>query len=139
MLTMEALGYLLWISLSGRYPMVAWTGRAFRLDPAVMRRLGKVGAPIAVAIVMEVCMFSVATLMVGRFGAVAVAGHQVALMTSAVFFMVPLGLSLGVTVRVGRARGARDAAGMRRAGLAGFVVMLGTQSISALCMLLCPA
>jgi MATE family multidrug resistance protein len=137
-LMMEALCYLLWISLSGRYPMVAWNRRAFRFDWPVILRLVRVGAPIAVAIVMEVCMFSVATLMIGRFGAVAVAGHQVALMTSAVFFMVPLGLALGVTVRVGRAVGAKDAAGTRRAGLAGFVVMLCTQSLSGLCMLFLP-
>lgn len=80
-------------------------------------------------------MFSVATLMVGRFGPVAVAGHQVALMTSAIFFMVPLGLSLAVTVRVGRARGARDVPGLRRASFAGLAVMLCTQLVSGGCML----
>ena len=83
-------------------------------------------------------MFSVATLMVGQFGPVAVAGHQVALMTSALFFMVPLGLSLAVTVRVGRAVGARDKAAILRAGLAGFTVMLCAQTISGLCMELAP-
>lgn len=133
-LATEAIAYLLWVALSGRYPMVAWRWSAFQADRAVLVRLLQVGAPIAVAIVMEVCMFTVATLIVGHFGAVAVAGHQVALMTSAVFFMVPLGLSLAVTVRVGRARGARDGEGMRRAGLAGFTVMLGTQIMSCLCM-----
>ncbi|MCB8878981.1 MATE family efflux transporter [Acidisoma cellulosilytica] len=137
-LAMEALFYLLWVGLSGRYPMVEWTAEAFRIDPAVISRLIRVGAPIAVAIVMEVCMFSVATLMVGQFGAVAVAGHQVALMTSAVFFMVPLGLSLAVTVRVGRAVGARDKPAILRAGLAGFIVMLCTQTCSGLCMELLP-
>jgi MATE family multidrug resistance protein len=134
-LCLEALAYMLWIALSGRYPMVVWSRAAFRPDRTMLLRLVRVGAPIAGAIVMEVCMFSVATLMVGRFGAVAVAGHQVALMTASVFFMVPLGLSLAVTVRVGRARGAHDRAGMRRAGLAGFAVMLGMQCVSAACML----
>ncbi|HZZ58109.1 MAG TPA: MATE family efflux transporter [Opitutaceae bacterium] len=134
----EAGFYLLWIRASGRYPMVEWSAPAFRLDTVAIGHLMRVGAPIAVAVVMEVCMFSVATLMVGHFGAVAVAGHQVALMTSAVFFMVPLGLSLAVTVRVGRAVGARDKAGIRRAGCAGFAVMFCTQSVSACCMLLVP-
>ena len=134
----EAVLYLLWVGLSGRYPMVAWTAEAFRVDPRVISQLIRVGAPIAVAIVMEACMFSVATLMVGQFGPVAVAGHQVALMTSALFFMVPLGLSLAVTVRVGRAVGARDNAGIIRAGLAGFTVMLCTQTFSGLCMEVLP-
>lgn len=135
-LTVEASAYLLWIAFSGRYPMVAWHRAAFRPDPQLLGGLLRVGGPIAVTVVMEVCMFTVATLIVGHFGAVAVAGHQVALMTSAVFFMVPMGLSLAVTVRVGRARGAHDPEGMRRAGLAGFTVMLGTQMVSGLCMVL---
>jgi MATE family multidrug resistance protein len=76
-------------------------------------------------------MFSFATLMAGRFGAVAVAGHQIALMASAVTFMVPLGLSLAVTVRVGRAVGQGDPAAIRCAGLAGFVVMVACQCVSS--------
>jgi MATE family multidrug resistance protein len=130
----EAIAYLGWIRLSGRYPVGTWSADAWRPNAAILARLIRVGAPIAVTIVLEVCMFSVATLMAGRFGAVAVAGHQIALMTSAVTFMVPLGLSLAVTVRVGRAMGQGDRAGMRRAGLAGFALMLATQSLSGLLM-----
>jgi hypothetical protein len=66
---------------------------------------------------------------------VAVAGHQIALMTSAVTFMVPLGLSLGVTVRVGRAVGQGDPAAIRRAGLAGLAVMAACQCVSCALML----
>jgi MATE family multidrug resistance protein len=126
---LQALAYLGWIRWSGRYPRGVWSLAAWRPDGRVLARLVRVGAPIAVTIVLEVCMFSVATLMAGRFGAVAVAGHQIALMTSAVTFMVPLGLSLAVTVRVGRAMGQGDRAAMRRAGLAGLTVMLATQSL----------
>jgi MATE family multidrug resistance protein len=128
---LQALAYLGWIRFSGRYPKAAWRHDAWRPDRRVLARLIRVGAPIGVTLVLEVCMFSVATLMAGRFGAVAVAGHQIALMASAVTFMVPLGLSLAVTVRVGRAMGQGDRAAMRRAGLAGFAVMLATQSVSA--------
>jgi MATE family multidrug resistance protein len=131
---LQAFAYLGWIRISGRYPKAVWSRDAWRPDGRVLGRLIRVGAPIGVTIVLEVCMFSVATLMAGRFGAVAVAGHQIALMTSAVTFMVPLGLSLAVTVRVGRATGQGDRAGMRRAGLAGFALMLATQSLSGLLM-----
>lgn len=137
-LWMEAISYLIWIRVSGRYPMVVWSPGALRPNFPVLGRLIRVGAPIAVTIVLEVCMFSVATVMVARFGAVAVAGHQIALMTSAVFFMVPLGLSLGVTVRVGRAVGQADPAGVRRAGLAGFAVMAACQSLSCASLLIAP-
>jgi MATE family multidrug resistance protein len=127
---LQAIAYLGWIRFSGRYPAEAWHLGAWRPDARVLAGLLRVGAPIAVSIVLEVCMFSVATLMAGRFGAVAVAGHQIALMVSAVFFMVPLGLALGVTVRVGRAVGQGDAVAIRRAGLAGFAVMAACQCVS---------
>lgn len=126
----EALAYFGWITFSGRYPMVVWSRAALRPDSVVLLRFLKVGLPIAVTTMFEVCMFSVATLMAGWFGAVAVAGHQVALMVTAVFFMTPLGLSLAVTVRVGRAVGRGDRAGVRMAGVAGFALMLLSQSIS---------
>jgi len=132
---LQAIAYLAWVRLSGRYPAAAWELRAWSPDWRLLARLLRVGTPIAVTIVLEVCMFSVATLMAGRFGAVAVAGHQIALMTSAVFFMVPLGLSMGVTVRVGRAVGQRDPVAIRRAGLAGLAVMAGCQSVSCALML----
>jgi MATE family multidrug resistance protein len=132
---LQAIAYIGWIRLSGRYPAAAWRRGAWSPDVRVLGRLLRIGAPIAVTIVLEVCMFSVATLMAGRFGAVAVAGHQIALMTSAVFFMVPLGLSLGVTVRVGRAVGQGDPAAIRRAGLAGFAVMAACQCVSCSLML----
>jgi MATE family multidrug resistance protein len=133
-LWVQAIAYLSWIRVSGRYPAETWRLQAWRPDARVLARLLRVGAPIAGSIVLEVCMFSVATLMAGRFGAVAVAGHQIALMASAVFFMVPLGVALGVTVRVGRAVGQGDPAAIRRAGLAGFAVMLACQCVSCALM-----
>jgi MATE family multidrug resistance protein len=134
-LWLQAIAYLGWVRFSGRYPAAAWNRSAWVPDRRVLGRLLRVGAPIAVTILAEVCMFSVATIMAGRFGAVAVAGHQIALMTSAVTFMVPLGLSLGVTVRVGRAVGQGDPAGIRRAGLAGLAVMGACQCVSCALML----
>ena len=132
---LQALAYLGWVRFSGRYPATAWVRAAWSPDWRVLGRLLRVGVPIAITIILEVCMFSVATLMAGRFGAVAVAGHQIALMTSAVFFMVPLGLSMAVTVRVGRAVGQGDRAASRRAGLAGLAVMAACQCVSCAVML----
>jgi MATE family multidrug resistance protein len=138
-LWLEGIAYLAWIRFSGRYPMVVWSLAVWRPDARILVRLIRIGAPIGVTIVLEVWMFSVATLMAGRFGTVAVAAHQIALMTSAVFFMIPLGLSLGVTVRVARAVGQGDAVAIRRAGLAGFAVMLVCQSVSCSIMFSVPA
>ncbi len=134
----QAAAYLGWIRLSGRYPSGAWLIGAWRPDARILGRLLGLGVPIAVSIVLEICMFSAGTVMAGRLGTVVVAGHQVALITISTFFMVPLGVSMAVTVRVGRAVGRGDRAGIRRAWLAGFAVMLAAQCISSALMLFAP-
>jgi MATE family multidrug resistance protein len=52
----------------------------------------------------------------GTFGTVPLAAHAVTLQIAATCFMVPNGIGQAATVRVGRALGAGDAAGLRRAG-----------------------
>src|ERR1700688_823027 len=54
----------------------------------------------------------------GLFGTTALAAHQIALQVTAILFMVPLGISMAATVRVGHAAGRNDADGVKRAGLA---------------------
>jgi MATE family multidrug resistance protein len=54
----------------------------------------------------------------GRIGATALAAHAIALQTAAILFMVPFGISLAATVRVGQAVGRGDPEGTRRAGIA---------------------
>jgi MATE family multidrug resistance protein len=131
----EALAYLAWIRLSGRYGGVDWDSGGWRPDFAILLRLLRIGLPISVTLLLEVTMFSAATLVVAHFGAVAVAAHQIAMTMSALFFMVPLGLSLGVTVRVARFIGQGDPESARRAGTAGFVLMLATQTVSFVVLL----
>lgn len=87
---------------------------------------------------MEVSMFSVAGLMIGGLGDDAVASHQVALNLASVSFMVPLGVALATTVRVGNAVGRGDTAGMRRAGLVGIGFAALAQACSSALMFSAP-
>jgi MATE family multidrug resistance protein len=98
----------------------------------------RVGVPIALTTLMEVGMFAAVTLLMGSLGTTAVAGHQVALNYAALVFMVPLGLSLATTVRVGHARGRGDPDGARLAGLTGIAVSTGFMCLSAVIMLAAP-
>ena len=85
-------------------------------DRQHFRTLFKLGWPIGAQFGLEAGLFSASTLMVGLFGTTALAAHQVALNASSVTFMVPLGVGMAATVRVGQAVGARDALGSARAG-----------------------
>ena len=81
-------------------------------------------------------MFLCATMLMGSLGTVAIAGHQVALNFSALMFMVPLGFSFAITVRVGNAAGRQDWEAVRFRGLTGLALILGTQTLTATLMLL---
>jgi MATE family multidrug resistance protein len=74
--------------------------------------------------------------MMGTFGTASVAAHQIALNVASITFMVPLGVAMAATVRVGLAAGAGDRAGVRRAGTSALAVSAAFMSISALTILL---
>ena len=92
-------------------------GHVWRIDWTMMRQLFAIGAPISIAFLMEYGMFSAAALLTGLIGTAALAAHQIALQVTAILFMVPLGIGMAATVRVGHAMGRNDAAGVRHAGL----------------------
>ena len=71
----------------------------------------------------EVSAFAGMNLICGWISALAVAAYTVVLNVSAVIFMIPLGVASATAVLVGRAYGARDPAGMTRAGWIAFSVI----------------
>jgi MATE family, multidrug efflux pump len=92
--------------------------RRARRRPHMARvwRLVYLGLPAAMQYVIEIGVFAVATAMIGKLGAVALASHQVALNTVSLTYMVPLGISSAAAVRVGQALGRKDPHGASRAG-----------------------
>jgi MATE family multidrug resistance protein len=93
-------------------------GHFWRPDWELMKKLLVLGFPISGAFTLEYGLFAAASLIMGWIGTAALAAHQIALQTSAIMFMVPFGISMAATVRVGHAVGRRDAAASRRAGFA---------------------
>lgn len=96
-----------------------------RPDWGRFRELMMLGLPISVTILFEAMLFNAMTLVVGTFGGVPLAAHQVALNFASVTFMVPMGVALAATVRVGRFVGAGDREGARRAGFTAMAVGAG--------------
>lgn len=95
-----------------------------RPDPAMLGSLVRLGAPIGATLGLEAGLFTVGTLLVGLFGETALAAHQIALNAASFTFMVPLGIGMASTVRVGHEIGAGNEEGARRAGFV--AVGLGT-------------
>ncbi len=104
--------------------------RLWRIDWRLMHQLIVIGAPISFAMLMEYSLFLSGALLMGLIGTTALAAHQVALQVTAILFMVPLGIGMAATVRVGQAFGRNDAAGIKRAGVV--AALLGAALVSAL-------
>jgi len=107
-------------------------GHVWRIDWALMRQLLVIGAPISVAFLLEFGLFSAAALLMGLISTAALAAHQVALQVTAILYMVPFGIALAATVRVGHAVGRHDARAARRAGLVATLLGIVLASILTL-------
>ena len=91
-------------------------------DPQYFRELFRIGWPIGVSYGIEAGLFMVTALMIGTLGAMPLAAHQVAIQCAAFTFMVPLGIGIATSVRVGQAVGRRDPEGARWAGYLGIIL-----------------
>ena len=113
-------------------------GRLWRADWPRFRELWHLGLPIGATLVFEVAVFNGATFLMGLIGAAALAAHSVSMQLASLSFMVPLGLAQAATVRVGRAFGAHDREGVRRAGWTAYVMGVGFMALTGLAMVLMP-
>jgi MATE family multidrug resistance protein len=107
-------------------------GNLWRPDWRRFRHLFQLGLPIGLAMGFETIVFGAAAYLMGLIGAASLAAHAVALQVCIVTFMVPLGLSQAVTVRVGRALGAGDRGGITRAGWTAWFLGVGFMAVMAL-------
>ena len=131
-------GLALYLLVDRRFRRYHFFGRFWRADLARFAEFWRLGLPIGMAHAFEVTIFNVAALMMGLIGSDSLAAYAVALQIATLTFMVPLGLNQAVTVRVGRAYGAGDRDGMRRAGWSAYVLGIAFMSMTAMLMLFAP-
>jgi len=104
----------------------------------LLRKALRLGWPIGMQRLAEMGLFSLTGVLMGGIGTVAVAAHQVTMTIVSATFMVLLGISAAVAVRVGRAVGAGDQPGARRAGLAGVWLSTVYMAVCAAVLLVVP-
>jgi len=100
--------------------------------------LFRLGLPIGVTMLFEVALFNGAALVMGTFGLASLAAHQIAITIPSLTFMIPLGIGLAATVRVGFAVGAGDAIAARRAGFTAIAMAACFMCITAMVLLFWP-
>lgn len=115
---------MLWVAV----PAVRMgTGVAFRLSDPHNRprrpdlgRLVRIGGPVGFHFALEIGIFALVSLLIGRLGAVPLAGHQIAMTMASLTFMMATGISISATARVGHYIGAGERAAARRTGILAF-------------------
>ena len=107
-------------------------------DRQLLERLLRVGLPAGSQFGLEVGVFASASVLMGWFGTLQLAGHQIALNLCSTTFMVPLGFSATAAVRVGQAIGRGDVAAARRAAFSAFGLGVGFMAIAAICFFAFP-
>jgi MATE family multidrug resistance protein len=96
------------------------------------------GLPIGLQIELEMAAFAIVALLMGTFGTIQVAGHQIALSIASLTFMVPMGVSMGASVLVGQAVGRDDAADVRASARSALYAGGGFMGVMGLTLLLMP-
>ena len=95
------IGFTLYL-LRGRFQT-----QPFALSPAV-KTMMKASLPVSMGFAGEAVAFVAVGLMVGLFGAAAIAANQIANAVGSVLYMVPLGVSIAISILAGQCMGRQD-------------------------------
>ncbi|OIN56532.1 MATE family efflux transporter [Arsenicibacter rosenii] len=119
-----AVAMLLYVYRSGLF--TAYLKPAFNALPvqAEVKNILRLGLPGGMTFFFEVATFSLAQVMVGWLGEIQLAAHQIALNMASTTYMMATGISSAAAIRVGAAVGQGSQTGIRRAGIAAFVLSI---------------
>jgi MATE family multidrug resistance protein len=107
-------------------------------SPSELAALVRLGLPIAISLFMEGSFFGAVAMIMGSLGTTVVAGHQIAINVASITFMIPLGIAMAISVRVGQSMGRRDPHAARFSGFVGVGLAGVFMAGSALCMFVFP-
>jgi len=101
-----------------------------------VRDILRIGAPIGLILLAEAGLFVTAAMLMAQFGDTTVAAYQVAINFASMVFMIPVGVALATTVRVGHAAGAGEYRAARFRGFVGMGLGLGNAASNSVIMAL---
>ncbi|VBB09078.1 multi antimicrobial extrusion protein [Lucifera butyrica] len=108
----------------------------FRISPAAFKEQLAIGLPIGVSIFCETSIFGVVALLMAKFGTVVIAAHQAAINFAGLVYMLPLSISMALTIAVGFEVGAGRVADARQYSYLGIGIAVSLALICAAGLLL---
>lgn len=116
----------------------------YSFSPAAWKEQLKIGVPIGIAIFCETSIFAVITLLMSEFNEATIAAYQVAINVASLIYMIPLSISMALTIVVGFEVGAKRYKDAKQYGylgigtalvmavVAAFVLYFGNEHIASL-------
>lgn len=103
-----------------------------------IKEILRVGLPSGFSFSVEITMFAMVALIMGSLGLKIVAAHQVTINFAAFTFMIPLGISIATTARVGFAMGRGNLEDARLFGHIGIFISVVVMTCTAILMFTVP-
>lgn len=107
-----------------------WDKSSFALGP--LRQTIRLGIPVGVQMSLEAWAFTLASFMAGWIDVTNIGAHQVVLNMASLAFMIPMGLSMGASTRIGNLIGEGDLLSLRRAVKASLALGALSMLVSAI-------
>ena len=111
-----------------------------RLDRSLLQSMGQflaLGMPIGLSLFVESSIFAIISLLIARFGAEIVSAHQIALNFTSLLFMIPLSLSMALSIRVGFSVGRKQPVRMKRIVQTGLFLALCFACVTCIFIVTC--
>lgn len=121
---------------SSRYDIGRSLFNIFHCKWQIFKPLLAIGVPTGFQLLFEAGSFTVAAILMGWIGTNSLAAHQIAINIAAMTFMIPLGTSFAVAIRIGQASGREDKPAIRRIGFTSFFFVIGFMSCTAIIIFL---
>ena len=121
-----------WLARVPEFRVAMTEARRPGLEWAGLRELLVLGLPMGAALFFEAAAFSAAAVMAGWLGTVSLAAHQIVISCATLTFMVPLGVALALSVRVGKAMGEGRREAVRPIALGATLFVVATAAVTTL-------
>ena len=100
--------------------------------------LMRIGFPNGISTSMEILLFATVSLLMGSLSVKAAAAHQIAINVASAMFMIPFGLSMAISQRVGFSIGQGSVDKARFRGFIGISMCAGFMTLTAMLLFLVP-
>jgi MATE family multidrug resistance protein len=128
------IGMAIYTLTTDRYRHLTITGIWHKTNIKQLKEIFRVGLPMGIGVGMEIAMFAVIGLMIGRFTVEVVAAHQIAINIASMAYMIPLGLSIAISARVGFFAGCGQHQAFEHSAKIGILLAMTLASFSAIGM-----